>query len=1201
MKKRALSILIALALCLSLLPGTARAAEAGGPGVIIGSVTLESGKQYVAGEYGVVEKTSDTPAGAPYLDYNDGVLTVHGQMDLKNRSFYIDGGVTFTGGEDSCLETGSTYLSSGILTLSGNVDFKPRELIGNYSGSPVTKLTTTDSYSGDVAIGFSTSVVLDVKNSASISITGNVNFSSNVPQDPMTLKSTGNINITSLLQYHTFTIAGKNVSLTGGPAFMGNSLTITAEQDVTIESSSPAIMGAAVISAGGNVTISGSIPAKAYNSAGGLTVKNAQTVSIQGNTDADNSSIAKLLAVPVTFDNCGNVTVTDTGTGEILKEGVAVTSNCPWTATAGGKTVTIPSGSWTYGGNISSTLNATTGTYVINSANPIVYDAGEGKIFYKPAAEGTPAVLTLDGASFAEALRIQPVSPVQMELKGNNQIKEITTGTQALTLTGTGSFNGILYTSAFTNRSTGTLNALVGVAIPGGNHYSNTVYGKCKTSDIGFYVTERSPCTIAEGAVLTVDTENGILFIGLASLTNNGTIINNSVITINDVSSSTADADISAFIKELKLTGTGSVTVKKVGADSTGTETYTNSGLKLLPPAGTGGALDLSSAGTDDTSNWDTQGYKWENVVKDTNSGAITSATLTLAEGFNATSVTLPDAAVTIVTTGESRIGTLSAGNDPNNAKLTFSGPGKLTITEHVEISGGAGNIITVNEGAKVVANNGISIGASGGIDSTVTVNGTLTVAQGTGTSAIYGGKVSVGDTGVLEVSGENGVQLNGMTNDFSNLFTVIGNGRFTADCSEYNIIVNVSGVNTLPKDENGNPDVKAVISLTDEYLPDDCEAKLSEDGKQIDLIRKSTGEVYKGPLTIHKNHVWSSDWTDGGEDTHYHACTYPGCTAKNDESPHYYAHGTNACRDCGHTRPAGAPDSDSGSSGDFIGSFGGFDGFSNRDSGYTVTVEESSHGKVSSDRVRAGSGSAVTLTVTPDSGYILDVLTVTDSQGNDVGLTQEDGGKYTFIMPDRDVTVRASFVRAVCTGDADCPSRAFPDLDTGSWYHEAVDYVLRSGLMDGYTGGLFGPNDPLSRVQFAQILYNRAGRPAVTGSRVFTDTAPGAWYADAVAWAVGQDIAGGYGDGRFGPDDPITREQLAAILWRYAGRPEPPDLLLTFSDADQISPWAAAPLRWAVERGIVSGKGSGILDPQGTATRAEAAQMLKNFLEQQH
>lgn len=1220
MKKRVFSILTALALCLTLLPGTAWAAE-GDPGVTItfdynNPVTLEDGGIYVAAtENKGIEKVDTAPGDSAYLAYNNETLTVHGVFVVTAR-VTVNTNLTITGEAGSSLEVtgvGPAFqlCDNSAVILSGSVDFTAISsgmTIQSYSTvNKIPTFKTSDDYSGNIEIintGASGSpavsdVALDLKSSAPIAITGQVQYGSSSPES-IVLKSNGNVTLSNVF-WNTappLTVEGENIHIeqNGGPSvYYGGLLNITAKKDVTIvkggTGTSATLAGSAVISAGGDVTISGGgVPVQAqFGGTGSLTVKNAKSVSIQGKTNEYNPS---LLPVPVTFENCGNVTVTDNGTGEILKEGVAVTSNCPWTATTGGKTVTIPSGSWTYGGE------APTGdSYFLDKVSaPTCYKAGEGWMLYTPGAEGTPAKLTLDGASYNETLNIQKADSVQLELRGKNAVTKLTTN--ALTLTGDGSFTGKIATGDFTNSSNGTVNAVVETRTDSSLSY--TVYGNRSTSDIsgrGAIVNDSVSITVETGATLTVD-DAGLDIINLENLTNKGTIVNNGTVTLKGTAAANANAET---VKGLGLTGSGTVQVQKEVSGSPVTESYTNSGLKLLPPAGTGGALDLSSAGTDDTSNWATQGYKWENVVKDGISGNITSATLTLAEGFNATSVTLPNAAVTIVTEGESRIGTLSAGSDPNNAKLTFSGPGKLTITEHVEISGGAGNIITVNEGAKVVANNGISIGASGGTDSTVTVNGTLTVAQGTGTSAIYGGKVSVGDTGVLEVSGKNGVQLNGMTDNFNNLFTVIGNGRFTADCSEYNIKVNVSDVNKLPKDESGNPDVKAVINLTDEYLPDDCEAKLDEVKKQIDLVRKSTGEVYKGPLTIHKNHVWSSAWTDGGEDTHYHACTYPGCTAKNDESPHYYAHGADACRDCGHARPAGAPDSDSGSSGDFIGSFGGFDGFSNRDSGYTVTVEESSHGKVSSDRVRAGSGSAVTLTASPDSGYILDVLTVTDSRGDDVGLTQEDGGKYTFIMPDRDVTVRASFVRAVCTGDADCPSRAFPDLDTGSWYHEAVDYVLRSGLMDGYTGGLFGPNDPLSRVQFAQILYNRAGRPAVTGSRVFTDTAPGAWYADAVAWAVGQDIAGGYGDGRFGPDDPITREQLAAILWRYAGRPEPPDLLLTFSDADQISPWAAAPLRWAVERGIVSGKGSGILDPQGTATRAEAAQMLKNFLEQQH
>ena len=153
----------------------------------------------------------------------------------------------------------------------------------------------------------------------------------------------------------------------------------------------------------------------------------------------------------------------------------------------------------------------------------------------------------------------------------------------------------------------------------------------------------------------------------------------------------------------------------------------------------------------------------------------------------------------------------------------------------------------------------------------------------------------------------------------------------------------------------------------------------------------------------------------------------------------------------------------------------------------YAITVEKSEHGKVTSNRTNASNGSAVTLTVTPDSGYVLDTLTVTDSRGNEIKLTAQGGNKYTFTMPSRAVTVKASFVplpddtQKPCDGGADCPSHGFTDPGTvGTWYHEAVDYVLRNGLMNGYSNGTFGPNDNLSRAQFAQILFNKEGRPVV-------------------------------------------------------------------------------------------------------------------------
>lgn len=273
----------------------------------------------------------------------------------------------------------------------------------------------------------------------------------------------------------------------------------------------------------------------------------------------------------------------------------------------------------------------------------------------------------------------------------------------------------------------------------------------------------------------------------------------------------------------------------------------------------------------------------------------------------------------------------------------------------------------------------------------------------------------------------------------------------------------------------------------------------------------------------------------------------------------------------------------------------------------YAVTVEKSEHGKVTSNRNNAASGTTVTLTVTPDSGYVLDTLTVTDSRGNEIKLTAQNNGKYTFTMPSRAVTVKATFVPLPdggdkpCDGGADCPSRGFTDLGpVGTWYHEAVDYVLCNGLMGGYSSTMFGPNDNLTRAQFAQILFNKEGRPVVNYLLQYSDVAAGAWYTEAIRWATSQGIVGGYGNGKFGPNDNITREQLAVMLWRYAGSPAATNKELHFADVDKISNYALEALRWAVENGIINGYGDGRLGPDGLATRAQVAQMLKNYIESQ-
>lgn len=164
------------------------------------------------------------------------------------------------------------------------------------------------------------------------------------------------------------------------------------------------------------------------------------------------------------------------------------------------------------------------------------------------------------------------------------------------------------------------------------------------------------------------------------------------------------------------------------------------------------------------------------------------------------------------------------------------------------------------------------------------------------------------------------------------------------------------------------------------------------------------------------------------------------------------------------------------------------------------------------------------------------------------------------------------------------------------AWYSDAVEYVAKEGLFRGNSETTFRPDAAMTRSMLATVLYRLDGERKGDVDASFGDVERGAWYTSAVAWAAAEGIVNGYSSDSFGPGDPITREQLAVMLWRYAGSPSSGGSLEPFADAGLAGGWARDALRWAIEKGILRGRGSGILDPKGQATRAEVAAMLMRY-----
>ena len=280
------------------------------------------------------------------------------------------------------------------------------------------------------------------------------------------------------------------------------------------------------------------------------------------------------------------------------------------------------------------------------------------------------------------------------------------------------------------------------------------------------------------------------------------------------------------------------------------------------------------------------------------------------------------------------------------------------------------------------------------------------------------------------------------------------------------------------------------------------------------------------------------------------------------------------------------------------------------------VEVEGSEGGYVTMP-ASAEPNTTVSGTILAKDGWWLYSATA-EAGGRDLPFSLDvDEGVWKFAMPDEDVTIKVVFMpdtdepdepepdepaeipgADTSEDDEDGTDTGFSDVKADDWFADAVAWAVEADAMKGYEGSdKFGPNDKLSRAMMAQTLWGLAGKPAVSlGDGLPSDVAAADWYASSAAWSFQTGIFSGYGDNMFGPNDFITREQAATVLWRRAGKPASNQNLNIFPDADMTSSYAVDAMRWAVENGVFTGSeqnGQKLLDPTGICTRAQLATIL--------
>lgn len=1239
MKKRIGSVLLALALCLSLLPATALAEEISWP-EIDGTVRIDNVDYTYKGDFTSrpLDLTSSNYPGSCIFKAGNGYVLCNKntkKVILYNAEITASYALEVPSGAEVTVEGNNTLHGTGSYALvcySGGIT-----VTGSGSLSTLTDSTgffdyAVNAVSGDISIDIAgdftsngiqaQSSNVTVKSGGTVEVTGLVRAGSAVTVeagDSLSITNTANMAVQSINSGSvSLTAKNGNITVSGGRNYAGQYNAIQATNgSVTLDASGeiqvagyngyPGI-------GGGSLTVSGTIPA-------GTTLHtNCAVIVPAGKTLVNNGTLSL---------NSGGVTVEGTlsyGAGSSIQNGSG-TAITP-TTTGNGSISTAP-------------VSASRLDFRFNAPDSVTeyVMTGGGTAKWEPG-NGTANKLTLNGVTMnGKSYVVGVPANTEIILIGTNKITA-TNGTAicaqngALKITGSGSLNVNVTAQAPASATAYALctniSGAIDVSIDGaltvnGNIRANertlslqsgdaisvtgSMYGKGNitatagkslniTNTSGTAVSTSSSCNevslAAQNGDLTVSgtgtnyaygidgddsktvlklhASGNVLVTGTKAsvhgktLELSGTIPENSTLTAYWVDSLTVPAGKT-------LINNGTIKLDKYPGAVTVSGTLTNTGsiinsqnAPIQPKVTEGGVITVKAAMDFTGTNKDATGedYSWNQSTK-----TLTLTNYTMAEPCNDTAIILPDGAK-LVLSGDNTLYSKNGALIDAKGALEISGTGSLTGSAGGEAALNARGALTItnckldltnpSHEKTVICTNGNALTITGSADVSLHTEQSF----GFGIKTGRGGDFTLGSDAKLVITGATGILAQGASVRIAGTLDVFGCANRGANLLGVTLDMGGSSITAATGNNQGiylngtltgQTNIKSftgVFQLTSSdpsivncytVKKDDTLGLYAEGSTVSFTAEQQTGKKFSG-------------WTATGVTLD---------NATNAEIS-FAMPGNDV------TLTTNYRTSSSGSS--------------SRPSYPITTPDKTENGSVNISSTSAKRGSVVTITVTPDAGYVLDKLTVTDKDGKELSLTKKSDTEYTFVMPAGKVEITPSFVK-----QAEEPSRVFVDVKTGDYFYDAVQWAVGKGITNGTSAETFSPEDPCTRAQIVTFLWRAAGSPVVNYAMDLSDVAGDVYYAEAVRWALSEGITTGTSADQFSPDATCTREQAVTFLYRAAGSPAVSGES-AFEDVGADAYYARA-VAWAAQNGVTNGISQVLFGTGSDCTRAQIVTFL--------